>query len=590
MARRTRRQPFPTDDYSSERVYEGDRSGGVFSFFRDHGVRETVESIVVAVILALLFRAYEAEAFIIPTGSMAPTLQGQHMDVVCSQCGHQYRTGAQYENSTIASGDRDKVTRTFCPICQFGMPMRPDTDPDHDSNSGDRILVNKFIYDFSEPKRFDVIVFKNPNNGKQNFIKRLVGLPGDNLLIENGDLFDMQPGGDGWTGKDIIRKPADKVQPMLQLVDDTAFIAEKLTEANWPSRWQQWRDQSNESWQENISNGEAQYYVNEVDEEQWLRYRHLIPDPVDWTDIERGELPDDEHWRGRLISDYYCYNDVENRKHGLESSVAAHWVGDLAVECDVEIKSGNGVFALDLVEGGAHFTCRLDVGTGNISIECHSDAVFQTDDGVEVGPATSENPVTGSSEVNGPGTYNIMFANVDDELFLWVNSQLIQLSASKYTRQGVIRPRYSFEDPGDAEPVGIGCQNLAVNVNRLRILRDIYYTAAVDQRTIAQESSEPLQDVYRTFRDPRLWDSPQATRIFTAGKNRRAPMFELQEDQFLPMGDNSPRSSDGRIWPGPKFLPREMLIGRAMIIYWPHFKNKPIPYYTPNFEEMGFIR
>ena len=44
-------------------------------FFADPGVRETVESIVVAVMLALLFRAYEAEAFVIPTGSMAPTLQ-----------------------------------------------------------------------------------------------------------------------------------------------------------------------------------------------------------------------------------------------------------------------------------------------------------------------------------------------------------------------------------------------------------------------------------------------------------------------------------------------------------------------------------
>ena len=56
------------------------QSGG---FFADAGVRETIESIVVAVILALLFRAYEAEAFVIPTGSMAPTLQGRHVDIHC---------------------------------------------------------------------------------------------------------------------------------------------------------------------------------------------------------------------------------------------------------------------------------------------------------------------------------------------------------------------------------------------------------------------------------------------------------------------------------------------------------------------------
>ena len=39
-------------------------------------VRETIESIVVAFILAFLFRAFVAEAFVIPTGSMAPTLMG----------------------------------------------------------------------------------------------------------------------------------------------------------------------------------------------------------------------------------------------------------------------------------------------------------------------------------------------------------------------------------------------------------------------------------------------------------------------------------------------------------------------------------
>src|SRR5438067_1059753 len=40
--------------------------------------RETIESIVVAFVLAFLFRTFEAEAFVIPTGSMAPTLYGQH--------------------------------------------------------------------------------------------------------------------------------------------------------------------------------------------------------------------------------------------------------------------------------------------------------------------------------------------------------------------------------------------------------------------------------------------------------------------------------------------------------------------------------
>ena len=70
---------------------------GIGDWFRDAGVRETVESVIVAVMLALLFKAFEAEAFVIPTGSMAPTLQGQHKDVVCPKCGLRYRVNASVE-------------------------------------------------------------------------------------------------------------------------------------------------------------------------------------------------------------------------------------------------------------------------------------------------------------------------------------------------------------------------------------------------------------------------------------------------------------------------------------------------------------
>ncbi|MEM6363930.1 MAG: S26 family signal peptidase, partial [Planctomycetota bacterium] len=55
--------------------------------FRGQAGRETVEAFVVAFILALLFRAFIAEAFVIPTGSMAPALMGAHKDLACQQCG-----------------------------------------------------------------------------------------------------------------------------------------------------------------------------------------------------------------------------------------------------------------------------------------------------------------------------------------------------------------------------------------------------------------------------------------------------------------------------------------------------------------------
>ncbi len=57
---------------------------------RGAAYRETVESVAVAIILTLLFRGFVAEAFVVPTGSMAPALMGAHKDVFCSQCGAQH--------------------------------------------------------------------------------------------------------------------------------------------------------------------------------------------------------------------------------------------------------------------------------------------------------------------------------------------------------------------------------------------------------------------------------------------------------------------------------------------------------------------
>src|SRR4051812_19277790 len=54
------------------------------------GVKETVESILIAFILAFVFRAFVVEAFVIPTGSMATTLLGAHMRFTCKECGYRF--------------------------------------------------------------------------------------------------------------------------------------------------------------------------------------------------------------------------------------------------------------------------------------------------------------------------------------------------------------------------------------------------------------------------------------------------------------------------------------------------------------------
>ncbi len=54
---------------------------------------------------------------------------------------------------------------------------------------GDRIFVDKISYRFKEPQRGDIIVFKYPLDKKKDFVKRLAGLPGDELRIDRGKLI-----------------------------------------------------------------------------------------------------------------------------------------------------------------------------------------------------------------------------------------------------------------------------------------------------------------------------------------------------------------------------------------------------------------
>src|SRR5262245_34356020 len=196
-----------------------------------------------AVILALLFRGFVAEAFVIPTGSMAPTLQGRHKDVWCPKCNKEYQVSCspeQDQETSLPSG-RHVVFGT-CPICQYTQRLTPAELPNKGSFSGHRIIVGKFCYDLAEPKRWDVIVFKYPGGAVQNYIKRLVGLPGELVRIVGGNVYTcgLSENPDEPGILHIARKPPHKLNAMLQLVDDTAHIPQELIDLGWPSRWQAW--------------------------------------------------------------------------------------------------------------------------------------------------------------------------------------------------------------------------------------------------------------------------------------------------------------------------------------------------------------
>ena len=602
-----RRSTFP--ETSSRRAVEASRyteqivadvpSPGLFGFFRDIGVRETIESLLVAVLLALMFRAFESEAFIIPTGSMAPSLNGQHYDLECQNCQFRYHTGTSVPDANREARD----DTTHCPICRYPTRLSLNTreNPDHVSNPGDRILVNKFIYDFSEPERFDVIVFKNPRNGKQNYIKRLIGLPGDNLTIENGDIYLFDENGEGFD-KRIARKPSATLKHVLQVVDDTHYIGQYLEKIGWPLRWQEfaggsdWKVSPHDAWEVPV------YQVDGKSE--WLRYRHFQPHKSEWGTISDGigSLPDRMEGKlpsGGLISDQYAYNDlVVDARRGNQFSydtinVGYHWVGDIGLECELNIGSGGGEFALDIVEGGVHFTCTFDTANGvaKLSSKTETESVVQF---VDADLKVVAEP-TATVDI-GPGNHQLTFVNADDQLHLWVDGSLVEFDAANYLRNDVPLPYFSDTDPGDAEPLGIASMGAPLTVERLKVVRDLYYTSATKNDNIANEAGwRNTTEIYEFLRTPEMWDQPKAKEYFSARKGQEIPMFKLKkgatiaQDQFLPMGDNSPNSLDGRFWYGHHYVQRDMLIGQAAFVYWPHTVNEPFPY-CPNFWEMGFIR
>ncbi|WP_031515357.1 signal peptidase I [Desulfofalx alkaliphila] len=93
-------------------------------------LRETIESIAIAVVLAIIIRMFIFEPFYIPSGSMEPTLM-----------------------------------------------------------VNDRIIVSKVSYYFSEPQRGDVIVFKYPKDTSRNFVKRVIGMPGEVIEMRDNVLY-----------------------------------------------------------------------------------------------------------------------------------------------------------------------------------------------------------------------------------------------------------------------------------------------------------------------------------------------------------------------------------------------------------------
>ena len=86
--------------------------------------REIIETIVFVIVLVLLLKTFVAEAFVIPTGSMATTLYGYHRNVTCPQCGHQFPINMSEQLDPDRRSEPRLITGCTCPNCfhPFNLP------------------------------------------------------------------------------------------------------------------------------------------------------------------------------------------------------------------------------------------------------------------------------------------------------------------------------------------------------------------------------------------------------------------------------------------------------------------------------------
>lgn len=293
---------------------------------KDHygAIKENLRWIIISVLLALLIRHFVVEAFKIPTGSMAPTLLGIHKDVECPNCGWNF------------ARDQYGATAT-CLNCLFHTDVH-----NNGSHGGNRLFVNKFIYDFNRPQRWDVVVFKYPlaeitckecghmmmdqewseglrcskcgssrlKRKHKNYIKRLVGLPGEELQILGGDIY---------INGHVAKKPRGAQEELWVPVYNSRYVPRRELSPAWTLEGAGWKKEDGKA-------TGARLLLEATREASLATF-------------------------ARRIKDNYAYNDVR----GTEE------VGDIKIAFSTRINSGTGAVLCAIERDGDLFLASLAI-------------------------------------------------------------------------------------------------------------------------------------------------------------------------------------------------------------------------------------
>jgi signal peptidase I len=562
---------------------------------REEGLRDTVEAIAIAFILAFVFKTYEAEAFVIPTGSMAPTLFGRHKEVVCDCCQLPYPVGASGEINQETGLLIGRIRNSACPNCRFVNNIL-----DAPVFNGDRIVVNKQVTSWN---RYDVVVFRNPEEPHVNYIKRLIGLPGETVSLRQGDVYTRNSADAEWQ---IQRKQDPTRQLAIQIpVYDDRYPPQKLLQAGAEERWvpavanpQQvdlggWPAMDNE-WK---ADRQERSFAIEATTSQlnWLRYRHLVPSPTQ-LQAAASDLPIPSPLQPELITDFCGFNAERDNL----SNQGRFWTSDLTLRFQLtvsDVRDADSVVLLELVEGQRTVHCELKPSDGSVRFH-----VASLDENGTLGER--QLLAEASSDFRAGDEYEICFANVDDRLLLWIDGDLIE------TGETAVFETETLNLPTDADlaPAGIAvAAGLNAEVSQLQLLRDIYYrndliVMSDPQQVMAKPGTTEFRNEYFNsqveehtspdFRNRQALSSclrsPEAYAIRYSEIREDLVAeygddlyFALDDDEYLMLGDNSPASKDSRLFDNysrpmrgissSRYAVRDFdLIGKAMFIFWPH--------------------
>lgn len=492
-------------------------------------LKETFTSIIIGLAMAFIFRGFVGEAFVIPTGSMAPTLRGAHIQWRDSESGYEWATGPSGDSMAPAPVQQGVTARNANTSKLIGPVTKP-------LSGGDRIFVLKYLYSVYDPKRYDVVVFKNPTDPPQSYIKRLIGLPGEQIALVDGDVFVRKPkegedASQSWMQTDWKVQPKpEHVQRVLWMdVFDSSFSPVRESTFRAPFR--------------GVTNGA-------VDATTWDTTANT------GVYVYKGEGPTLLEWWTRpnnlpVLQDWYAYNEES-------ISFQKFNISDLRMSLGVRPEKDGAKVSAVLTAHGHEFRC--DVDGAKVVIRMRAEGAT---DGAwnELATGTLPKPLK-AGEVT-----NLDFWHADQRLQLWVDDKLIASGSYDWTLQQ--RLEYA-----------VGAKVEDLRGNGLGLRADSRQPRAAKLRW--EFSGGPVT-LYRVKVQRDLFYQPdtesRASRTAALATHPDAQLT-LSRDQFFMCGDNSPNSLDGRKWGKPSpwvaavdrapgVVHRDLVIGKAFFVYFP---------------------